>query len=240
MTTELRDYLIKTRQQLPVRSQTWMDDFAQHPQKIKDLAGITSTMVGEIVGCNSYVLERMVEQEATLIKVREGITVSNDLARPATAEVAQATSDVQALSSQMTKVEEDLKDVGNVSRASLKAAHSVQLRESKNSIIVRGLATAIKTGVKETYEYMLEAFQRVLKQAKVPHLRVNDLRRLPKVKSAKHDVPVSMEVEFVTGGEKRASSEQSLPYRSLTKYLECRSVTSFQNTPGELTNTCTG
>ena len=60
-------------------------------------------------------LERMVEQETTLIKVREGITVSNDLATAATAKVAQATTDVQAISSKMTKVEKDIKDIGNVS-----------------------------------------------------------------------------------------------------------------------------
>ena len=57
--------------------------------------------------------------------------------------------------------------------------------------------------MKENYEDMLAAFQRILKQAKVPHLRINDLRRLPKVKSAKSDVPASMEVEFVTGGDKK-------------------------------------
>ena len=112
MSAKLRDNLIKTRQQLLARSQTWRDDFAQCPQKIKDLAAITSTVVGEIVGCNSYMLERMVEQESTLMKVREGITVSNDLA---TAEVAQATTDVQTISAQMTKVEKDIKDIGNVS-----------------------------------------------------------------------------------------------------------------------------
>ena len=144
------------------------------------------------------------EQETTLIKVREGITVSNDLATAATAEVTQATTDVQAISSKMTKVEKDIKDIGNVSRASLKAAHTVQLRKSRNSIIVRGLASVVKNGVKESYEDMLAAFQRILKQAKVPHLRINDLRRLPKVKSAKSDVPASMEVEFVTGGDKKS------------------------------------
>ena len=147
MSSELRDNLVKTRQQLLARSQTWRDDFTQCPQKIKDLAAITSAVVGEIVGCNSYMLERMVEQETTLIKVREGITVSNDLATAATAEVAQATTDVQAISSQMTKVEKDIKGIGNVSRASLKAAHTVQLRESRNSIIVRGLASVTKNGV---------------------------------------------------------------------------------------------
>ena len=201
MSSELRDNLIKTKQQLLARSQTWGDDFTQCPQKIK---AITSTVVGEIVGCNSYMLERMVEQETTLIKVREGITVSNDLATAATAEVTQATTDVQAISSKMTKVEKDIKDIGNVSRASLKAAHTVQLRKSRNSIIVRGLASVVKNGVKESYEDMLAAFQRILKQAKVPHLRINDLRRLPKVKSAKSDVPASMEVEFVTGGDKKS------------------------------------
>ena len=183
MSSELRDNLIKTRQQLLAKSQTWRDDFTQCPQKIKDLAAITSTVVGEIVGCNSYMLERMVEQETTLIKVREGITVSNDLATVATAEVAQATTDVQALSSKMTKVEKDIKDIGNVSRASLKAAHTVQVRESRNSIIVRGLMSVTKHGVKESHEDMLAAFQRILKQAKVPHLHINDLRLLPKVKS---------------------------------------------------------
>ena len=70
MSSELRDNLIKTRQQLLARSQTWRDDFTQCPQKIKDLAAITSAVVGEIVGCNSYMIERMVEQETTLIKVR--------------------------------------------------------------------------------------------------------------------------------------------------------------------------
>ena len=122
--------------------------------------------------------------------MREGITVSNDLATAATSEVAQATTDVQALGTQMTKVEKD----------PLKAAHTVQLRELRNSIIVRGLALVTKQGVKEIYEDMLATFQRVLKQAKVPHLCINDLRRLPKVKSAKQDVPASMEVEFVTEG----------------------------------------
>ena len=61
----------------------------------------------------------------------------------------------------MTKVEKDIKDIGNVSRASLKAAHTVQLRESRNSIIVRGLASITKKGVKESYEDMLPSFQRV-------------------------------------------------------------------------------
>ena len=79
----------------------------------------------------------------------------------------------------------------------------MQLRESRNSIIVRGLASVTKTGVKENYEDMLAAFQCILKQAKVPHLRINDLRRLPKVKSAKSVVPASMEVEFFTGGDKK-------------------------------------
>ena len=95
MSAELRDNLIKTRQQLLARSQTWRDDFAGCPQKIKDLAAITSTVVGEIVRCNSYMLERMAEQETTMMKVREGITVSNNLATAATADVAQATTDVQ-------------------------------------------------------------------------------------------------------------------------------------------------
>ena len=114
MSAELRDNLIKTRQQLLARSQTWRDDFAGCTPKIKDLAAITSTVVGEIVGCNSYMLERMAEQESTMMKVREGITVSNDLATAATAEVAQATNDVQAVSSKLTKVGEDVKDIGNV------------------------------------------------------------------------------------------------------------------------------
>ena len=200
MSAELRDNLIKTRQQLLARSQTWRDDFAGCTSKIKDLAATTSTVVGEIVGCNSYMLERMAEQETTMIKVREGISLSNDLATAATAEVAQATNDVQSVTSKLTKFEKDVKDIGNVSRASLKAAQTVQLRESRNSIIVRGLASVTKSGVKETYEDMQAAFHRVLKQAKVPHLRINDLRRLPKVKNAKADIPASMEVEFVTGG----------------------------------------
>ena len=51
----------------------------------------------------------------------------------------------------MTKVEKDIKDIGNVSCASLKAAHTVQLRESRNSIIVRGLASVTKQGVKESH-----------------------------------------------------------------------------------------
>ena len=174
------------------------------PSKIKDLASITSTVVGEIVGCNSYMLERMVEQETTLIKVREGITVGNDLAIAATAEVAQATTDVKAISSKVTKAEKDIKDIGSVSRASLKAAHTVQLREFRNSIIVRGLAPVTKNGVKKNYEDMLAAFQHVLKQAKVPRLRINDLRRFPKVKSAKSDVSASMEVEFVTERDKKS------------------------------------
>ena len=59
-----------------------------------------------------------------------------------------------------------MKDIRNVSRASLKAAHTVQLRESRNSIIVRGLASVTKQGVKETYEDMLAAFQ--LKKASRP------------------------------------------------------------------------
>ena len=138
MSTELIENLIKTRQQLLVRSQTWRDDFSQCHQKIKDLAAITSTVVREIVGCNSYMLKHMVEQENTLIKVREGITVSNNLATVATAEVAQATPDVQTLNTQITEVEKDMKNIGNVSRASLKAAHTMQLRDSRNSIIVRG------------------------------------------------------------------------------------------------------
>ena len=150
MSSELRDNLIKTRQQLLARSQTWRDDFTQCPQNIKDLAAITSTVVGEIVGCNSYMLVQMVEQESTLIKVREGTTVSNDLATAATAKVAQATTDVRTLSTKMTKVEKDIKDIGNVSRASLKAAHT----ESRNSIIVRGLASVTKQGVKDCSNFV--------------------------------------------------------------------------------------
>ena len=75
---------------------------------------------------------------------------------------------------------------------------------STSDIGRHGERIILQSGVKETYEDMQAAFQRVLKQAKVPHLRINDLRRLPKVKRAKADIPASMEVEFVTGGDKKS------------------------------------
>ena len=98
MSSELRDNLIKTRQQLLARSQTWRDDFTQCPQKI----------------CNQTRRQREPQGYASSI--------------PAYPEEGQSASS----------------------------------------------------------------------------LRINDLRRLPKVKSPKNDVPASMEVEFVTGGEKKS------------------------------------